>query len=109
METNLSNDQEQIILKELASKKVKQLRSFYKYLFIYTIALILFLLKEYTNLPLRFFPIQYLNWVIVILWSAVILGSAIDLFTSHTIFGQKWEERKMKSILEKRYKKQKWE
>ncbi|CAM3457713.1 2TM domain-containing protein [Flavobacterium chungbukense] len=109
METNLSNDQEQTILKELASKKVKQLKSFYNHLFVYVISMIVFLLKEYTNLPLHFFPIQYINWVVMIIWSAVILGSAIDMFASYKIFGTQWEQRKLKSILEKKYKKQKWE
>lgn len=109
METNLSNDQEEVILQELASKKVIQLKSFYKHLCIYTLALIVFLLKEFTNLPLQFFPIKYLNWVVVIIWSAVIVGSAIDLFASYKIFGHEWEERKLRSILEKKYKKQKWE
>ncbi|MBZ4033297.1 2TM domain-containing protein [Flavobacterium sp. 17A] len=109
METNLNSDQELAILKELASKKVKQLKGFYNHLFVYVIAMIVFLLKEYTNLPLQFFPIKYINWVVMIIWSAVILGSAIDLFASYKIFGQQWEERKLKSILEKKYKKQKWE
>lgn len=109
METNFNNNQEETILKELATKKVIQLKYFYKHLFVYAIAMILFLLKEYTNLPLQFFPIRYLNWVVVIIWSAVLVGSAIDLFASYKIFGHEWEERKLRSILEKKYKKQKWE
>ncbi|MDQ6531638.1 2TM domain-containing protein [Flavobacterium sp. LHD-85] len=109
METDWNSDQEETILKDLATKKVIQLKSFYKHLFVYAIAMVLFLLKEYTNLPLQFFPIRYLNWVIVIIWSAVVVGSAIDLFASYKIFGQEWEERKLRSILEKKYKKQKWE
>lgn len=109
METNFTNEQEQTILKELATKKMIQLKSFYKHLFVYAIAMILFLLKEYANLPLHIFPIKFLNWVVVIIWSAVIVGSAIDLFASYKIFGSQWEERKLKSILEKKYKKQKWE
>ncbi|MNK98661.1 hypothetical protein D3C87_1190310 [compost metagenome] len=109
METDLNNEQEETILKELATKKVIQLKNFYKHLFVYAIAMILFVLKEYTNLPLNFFPIRYLNWVVVIIWSAVVAGSAIDLFASYKIFGQEWEERKLRSILEKKYKKQKWE
>lgn len=109
METNLNNDQEQIALKEIASKKVIKLKSFYKHLFVYLIAMILFLLKEYTNLPLNVFPIKYFNWVVIIIWTAVIIGSVIDLVASFMIFDEEWEERKMRDILEKKYKKQKWE
>lgn len=55
------------------------------------------------------FPIRYLNGVIMILWSTVVIGSAIDLYASFRIFGEEWEARKIKSILDKRQKKQKWE
>lgn len=109
METNLNNDQEQIALKEIATKKVIKLKSFYKHLFVYLIAMILFLLKEYTNLPVNVFPIRFLNWVVVIIWTAVIIGSVIDLVASFMIFDEEWEERKMRDILEKKYRKQKWE
>lgn len=109
METNLNNDQEQIALKEIASKKVIKLKSFYKHLFVYLIVMVLFLLKEYTNLPLNVFPIKYFNWVVIIIWTAVIIGSVIDLVASFMIFDEEWEERKMRDILEKKYKKQKWE
>ena len=109
MKTDLNNEQEQIILRELASKKVLQLKSFYRHLFVYAIVMTLFLLREYSNLPVNFIPVRYLNWVIMIIWSAVIAGSAIDLFASTKIFGQEWEQRKLKSILEKKYKKQKWQ
>ena len=45
----------------------------------------------------------------MIIWSAVYVGSAIDVFVTFMIFGQEWEERKLKSILEKKNKTQKWE
>ncbi|KUJ61347.1 hypothetical protein AR687_12950 [Flavobacteriaceae bacterium CRH] len=109
METNFNKDQEEIELKQIACKKVDKLKYFYIHLFVFVIVFVLFILKEYTNLPFNFFPIMYLNWVVMILWSTVFLGSAIDLFTSIKIFGEEWEERKVKSILDKRNKKQKWE
>lgn len=42
-------------------------------------------------------------------WTVFFLVSAIDIFASFIIFSEEWEERKVKSILEKRIKKQKWE
>lgn len=109
METNFNNDHEEQELQQIASKKVIKLKSFYKQTIIYTIALILFILKEYTQLPLHFFPLEFLNNVVMIIWSAVYIGSAIDVFVSFKIFGQEWEERKLKSILDKKNRKQKWE
>jgi len=109
METKFDANQEESELKQLASRKVIKLKSFYKQLFIYTIVLIVFLLKEYTELPLNFFPIKFINNIVMILWTTVVVGSAIDVFTSYKIFDEEWEARKIKSILGKRNKKQKWE
>lgn len=109
MEINYNNDQEKIELEELFSKKVTKLKSFYSHAFIYVIGLIIYILKEYFGAPLNFFPIQYINCVVMLIWSSVFLFSAIDLFVSYKIFGEEWENRKMKSILEKKIKTQKWE
>ncbi|WP_343695093.1 2TM domain-containing protein [Flavobacterium sp.] len=109
METNSNNNPEEYELQQLASKKVVKLKSFYKHTFLYLIALALYLLKEYTELPLHFMPIQFLNDVVMIIWSAVYVGSAIDMFVSFRIFGHEWEERKLRSLLEKKNKTQKWE
>lgn len=109
METNFNNSPEENVLKELASKKVIKLKSFYKHTFWYVAAMILYILKEYTEAPLNFFPIQFLNGVVVIIWSAVYAGSVIDMFVSFKIFGHEWEERKLRSLLEKKNKIQKWE
>ncbi|CAA9202628.1 hypothetical protein FLA105534_04176 [Flavobacterium bizetiae] len=45
----------------------------------------------------------------MIIWTTAFLVSAVDLFDSFKIFGEEWEERKVKSILEKKEKTQKWE
>lgn len=109
METNFNTDQEQQELQQLASKKVLKLKSFYKHTFLYMIGMTLFLLKEYTELPFNVFPIRFLNGVVMIIWSAVYIGSAIDVFASFRIFDEEWGARKVKSILDKRQKTQKWE
>lgn len=108
METNSDNFENEE-LKQLASKKVVKLKSFYKHTFLYAVAMILYFLKEYTELPLHALPLQFLNGVVVILWTAVYVGSAIDMFVSFKIFGQEWEEKKLRSLLEKKNKTQKWE
>jgi hypothetical protein len=109
MKTNCNNDRELFELKKIASKKVNKLKSFYIHALIYTAALIVFILKQYYGVPLNFFPFKYLNYVVMIIWTSVFLFSAIDLFVSFKIFGEEWEERKLKSLLEKKQKTQKWE
>ena len=109
MEPKFDNEQQESELQQMASRKVVKLKSFYKQLFFYAVGLTIFLLKEYTELPLNVFPIKLLNNIVMILWSAVVIGSAIDVFTSFKIFDDEWEARKVKSILDKRNRKQKWE
>jgi high-affinity Fe2+/Pb2+ permease len=109
MEMNCNNDREKFELGAIFSKKIIKLRSFYIHAFIYAIGLIVYVLKEYYGVPLNFFPIRYLNSVVMVIWTTVFLVSAIDLFASYKIFDDEWEERKMKSLLNKKTKTQKWE
>lgn len=109
METKFNTDLQEQELQEMASKKMLKLKSFYKSVFFYSIVLILYLLKEYTNLPLNFLPLSFLNDFFMILCTGVFVGTAIDAFISFKIFGEDWEQRKLRNILEKKTKKQKWE
>lgn len=108
METNCNNDRERFEFQQIFRKKAVQLRSFYMHAFMYAAGLVVFVVKEYYGVSLNFFPFQYLNHVVMIIWTSVFLFSAIDLFLSFKVFGVEWEERKLKRILEQRQKKQKW-
>jgi len=108
METNCQIDQKKFKLEAICSKKSVKLKSFYIHTFIYAAGLCIFILKEYYGVQLNFFPAEYLNNVVMVSWTSIFLFAAIDLFTSLKIFGEKWEERKLKSILYKKYKTQKW-
>jgi len=96
-------------LLELARKKVKKRKNFYIHLFVFTIAISLWLLKRYTSLPLNFFPIRYINWFVMSIWTVVITFQAIELLISEVIFGKKWEDKQVKNILENKTEKQTWE
>lgn len=109
MERDFDNDQEKFELLQIASRKIVKLRSFYIHAFFYTIGLILFTLKNYFGLPLNVFPVRYLNSVVMIVWTTAFLVSAVEIFASFKIFEEEWEQRKLKSILEKNKKTQKWE
>jgi high-affinity Fe2+/Pb2+ permease len=109
METNCNFDHEKMKFEAIFRKKIVKLRSFYIHAFIYAIALTLYVLKEFYGVSLNFFPVQCLNSVVMIIWTSVFLGSAIDLFASYKIFGEEWEERKMKKLLDKKTETQKWE
>ncbi|WPO78992.1 2TM domain-containing protein [Flavobacterium sp. KACC 22761] len=106
---NNENDEFEAELQEMATKKVQKLKGFYSHMIVYIIGLIIYVLKEYFDVPFHFFPIRFLNGFVMCIWTTAFLVSTIDIFASFKIFGQDWEERKLKSILDKKVKKQKWE
>lgn len=108
METNCHIDREKFEFQQIFSKKIIKLKSFCLHALIYGIGVTVFILKEYFGVHFDFFPVKHLNFVVMIIWTCVFLFSAIDLIVSYTIFGKEWEERKLKSILEKKQQKQKW-
>ncbi|WP_316633590.1 2TM domain-containing protein [uncultured Flavobacterium sp.] len=108
METNCHNDREKFELKQILNKRIVKLRLFCLHALVYAMGVSVFILKEFFGVHFDFFPVIYLNFVVIIIWTSVFLFSAIDLIVSYTIFGKKWEERKVKSILEKKQQKQKW-
>ena len=104
--------QENIAEKELltlAKKKIKKRKDFYIHLFIYCIGIVVWLLKTYTNAPLNFLPIRYINCFVMGIWTIFLVIQAIELFVSEIVFGKKWEENKVKNILEDQSEKQTWE
>lgn len=109
METNCNTTREKFEFEEIFSKNSVKLKSFCMHAFIYACGLIAYILKEYYGVSLNYFPLKYINSVVMIIWTSVFLFSAIDLFASYTIFNDEWKERKLKSILEKKTKTQKWE
>ncbi len=96
-------------LRELVRKKVKKQRDFYIHLFIYAIGITIWLLKRYTDLPLNFFPIRYINWFVMAIWTVAICIQGMEILFTEVILGKKWEDKQVKSILEEESKKQRWE
>lgn len=109
MKPIFNNNPQEEELHQMATKKVVKLKAFHSHAFIYAIGVVIYILKEYFGAPFNFFPIQYINCFVMCIWTTAFLISAIEIFATHKIFGDKWEERKVKSILEKETKKQKWE
>lgn len=89
-------------LRELARKKVKKIKGFYVHLFFYAFAVIIYALKVYAGIRFDFFPFKFINGFVMTIWTIVFLSLAVDLFLSYRMFGIKWEEQKLNSILEKK-------
>ncbi len=96
-------------LLELARKKTKKWKDFYIHCFIYVIGIVIWLLKTYTNAPLHFFPIQYINWFVMAIWTVAFAIQAVTLLISETLLGKRWEDKQLKNIMEEKSEKQTWE
>ena len=93
MESFENNIQKQELY-ELAQKKVKRLKGFYIHTFIYIIGV-----TTYFGAPLIFFQIRFLNWFVMLIWTIIYLISALSIFFEYSLFGKKWEEKKMNEFM----------
>ena len=104
--------QENIVQKELHElmrKKFKKQRDFYIHLFIYFIGIVVFILKTYYGVRINFFPLKYINCLVMSIWTVAIVIQGMELLFTEVILGKKWEEKQVKSMLEEETKKQTWE
>lgn len=108
METNPQSIEEKELY-ELAKKRVKKIRDFYIHLFIYAIGATIFTLKTFLSVKINFFPVKFLNWFTMSIWTFIIGMQMIELFFTEIIFGKKWEDRKIKQIMNKETEKKTWE
>lgn len=82
-----------------ARKKVKEIKGFYIHLFFFVLAMALM-----TFLNLRYSP-EHL-WFIYPLsgWGIGLVGHAIGVFGTDSLFSKNWEERKIKELMEEEKK-----
>ena len=92
-----------------AQLRVRKLTRFYGNLFVYAIVLILYILKKYYGAPLDFFPIHYLNDLVMSIWTFVIVVKFVKLFFAEMIFGENWEQGKIDKIMRQQSENQKWQ
>ena len=96
---NVINTQETYISEKrykLAKKRVEKLKVFYLHLGIYIASIPFFIYLNYVsnvNFPWAFFPIFG--------WGIGVLNHASEAFNYSPFFGKKWEERKIRELMEK--------
>ena len=81
---------------KFAKKRVEQLKVFYLHLGIYIVSIPFFIYLNYVsgvNFPWAFFPIFG--------WGIGVLNHASEAFNYSPFFGKKWEERKIRELMEK--------
>lgn len=106
----MENQNPEEILRQMAKEKVHKLKQFYIHLFIYTIGVIFYVAKTYFGVPFNFWPVQFINWFVMAVWTLSIAIQGMQLFVTKNLFGSNWEERKIKELMEKEKKeRQKWQ
>jgi len=86
---------------EIARKRVKKIKGFYTHLVVYLIVNVFVVCLNIYNLKPgeSYFKIE--NFFTAIFWGIGILIHGLSVFGLEVVFGSKWEERKIREIMEK--------
>lgn len=84
-----------------AKKQVDKLRGFYGHLFSYVGVNLLIAYFNYTHLDKGESYFQVKNFFTAIFWGIGLLAHALFVFLPNFDFAKKWEERKIKEIMNK--------
>ncbi|MBK1894735.1 2TM domain-containing protein [Chryseobacterium paridis] len=97
METFDEND----IRYQQAKRQVERLRGFYAHLFSYVAVNILIAYFNYTNLNPGESYFQFKNFLTATFWGIGLLAHALFVFLPSMDFARKWEEKKIKELMDK--------
>lgn len=86
---------------EIAQKRVKELKGFYIHLVIYIVINIIILIGNYQfwNKSGSFF--SWNNFSVAFFWGIWLVAHALSVFGLSVFLGNKWEEKKIKKIMDK--------
>ncbi len=100
METLTNQERE---LYEMARMRVRKQRDFFIHLVVYAIAIGIWASKKYFGLPLNFWPLHFLNDIVMSIWTLIVAIKVFKYVFSETVLGKQWEDKKVKEYME-RYK-----
>lgn len=86
---------------ELAAKKVKKLKGFYTHLLVYILVNIFIVVVNFQNLKSGESYFQYKNFTTAFFWGIGLMAHGFSVFVPHFLFGNKWEERKIREFMDK--------
>ncbi len=91
-----------------AQKQVKRLKGFYTHFMVYVIINIVIIFINLNNVKEGESYFKPENFFTAFFWGIGLLSHALSVFMPNWIFGKKWEEKKIKELIEKE-KSDKWE
>ena len=83
-----------------AKREVERLRRFYTHVFIYIAINLVIVYFNYTNLKPGESYFQLKNFLTAIFWGIGILGHGIMVFSPKTNLVRKWEEKKIRELMD---------
>ncbi|MGH1518577.1 2TM domain-containing protein [Chryseobacterium sp. JK1] len=100
----MKNIDENDIQYQIAKKQVEQLRGFYIHVFIYLGVNLIIVYYNYTNLEPGESYFQFKNFFTATFWGMGILAHAASVFLPRTRPIKKWEEKKIKDLMDQQKK-----
>lgn len=94
---------------ERARYRVEKIRSFYVHLLVYSIFLVVYILRNYFKVSFHFLGFHFINSFMMSIWTLIIIIKAIQLFIREVAFGTQWEQEKVEKIMNQNQQNQKWE
>ena len=85
---------------DMIKMRVHELKNFYIHVLIYCIGVLIYIGKRYFNLPINFWPINFINEFFMWVWTFIVAVQGIKLFFKEMFFGAKWEQRKIKKLMD---------
>ncbi len=86
---------------EIAKERVKKIKSFYGHLAAYVIVNIVIIFINISDLKAGETYFQLKNFSTAFFWGIGLMAHAGSVFVPNWIFGQNWEKRKMKELMDK--------
>lgn len=101
MKTQEYTDQKDTDTYEMAVKRVKRLKGFYTHLLVYIVINIFIYFINIHDLKTGESYFKFENFFTAFFWGIGLVAHATSVFVPEIIFGKKWEERKIRELMEK--------
>lgn len=92
----------------MAYKRVKRIKGFYIHFLVYILVNLFIIVSKYNNLTDGQHLFTFENFSTALFWGIGLLAHGLSVFGKNLFFGQDWEEKKIKELMNKE-KNEKWE
>jgi hypothetical protein len=97
-------------LYKLAQKRIKEIKGFYIHLIVYVVVNIFLFVINSSLLSKGNINIHFGNFNLAFFWGIGVAAHCASVFGPNLFLGKKWEEKKIKEILDKeKQQRSKWE